>query len=161
MDCSSIIVLVGTVLNISATVFGFIYFNRKKASFAEKQKAIHEALETLDDFFSTFLIDGLGGKVVSTRLKPGYLTTKARDALNGLYVYCKDATLPGLFLDILITPELIVDTNPSRNGKIDIGKKLLKYSEFRNTCRKELGLREIDMPKDWIFINRISNPDLF
>ena len=141
--------LVNAVVVILTAVFSYILFNKKEKIYLKKQDAIYRALALCDKYLSwlNYYTDQTKDPDPTRNLDDTTLsiTEEARLVYNNLLCSCKSKELIDTYLDLLFGDKPALES----------------YYNFRNMCRKELGLKEIDdLSKDRIFFSTISTTDL-
>ena len=137
------------VVTVLVVVLSTFLFNKREKIYLRRQEVIHDALNFLDNYLSwlTFYTNNKPDPIAIRNLN--YNTTKitieAREVYNTLICYCRNQEIVDMFLAIVFG-----DGNAMEN-----------YYKFRNLCRKELGLKEINsLSKERIFLSQISTGDL-
>ena len=125
-----------------------IKLHEKATIYNAKKEALYEVLSFVDTYVS-WLTPSSGIVPVresTTKLK---MTSEARLCYNKLCLYCDNDKVLALFWDIV---------RPDSDGQPYPVYRL--YNEFRNECRKELGVKKKDLPKENIFLSVITTQDL-
>ena len=142
--------LANAVSIILVAIFSYILFNKKEKIYLKRQEAIYRALELCDKYLSWLNYYNTDKKknpdptrnLADTTL---YVTEEARAVYNNLLCSCKSKDLIDAYLDLVVRGSASLD----------------KYNRFRNLCREELGLKELDnLSEKDIFFSTISTNDL-
>ena len=141
--------LANAVLAILVAIFSYTLFNKREKIYLKKQEAIYRALTLCDKYLSwlNFYNNGVKDEDPTRNLNDTTLsvTEEARSVYNNLLCSCESKELIETFLDLVIRGSHSLD----------------KYNCFRNLCRRELGLKELDnLSKKEIFFSTISTDDL-
>lgn len=141
--------LSNAVLAILVAIFSYTLFNKREKIYLKKQETIYRALTLCDKYLSwlNFYSNGVKDEDPTRNLDDTTLsvTEEARSVYNNLLCSCESKELIETFLDLIVRG----------NNSLD------KYNCFRNLCRKELGLKELDdLSKKEIFFSTISTDDL-
>jgi len=141
--------LANAVLAILVAIFSYTLFNKKEKIYLKKQEAIYRALALCDKYLSWLnYYTGRTKDPDPTRNLDDTtlsITEEARLVYNNLLCSCKSKELIDTYLDLLFGDNPALET----------------YNIFRNMCRKELELKELDnLSKDRIFFSTISTDDL-
>jgi len=142
----SILSILVSVIIVIIQYIVSIRMHRRNNNFDAKREAIQEALDFLDLCIS-FRQPDSAYKPISMNITDEDLTTKARSAHNKLCVTCKNKKIIELFLAIVVPDKIPYPMYQY-------------YDEFRNECRKELGFKKIDLPKDKIYLAIVSTKPL-
>ena len=142
--------LANAVLAILVAIFSYTLFNKKEKIYLKKQETIYRALALCDKYFSwlNYSTDGKKDPDPTRNLEDTTLsiTEEARLVYNNLVCSCESEVLINTFLTLFFVGEEF---------------KLDTYNSFRNMCRKELGLKELEgLSKERIFLSSISTNDL-
>ena len=141
--------LANAALAILVAILSYTLFKKKEKIYLKKQEAIYRALALCDKYLSwlNYYTGETKDPDPTRNLEDNTLsiTEEARLVYNNLLCSCKSKELIDTYLDLLF------GDNPALNT----------YNRFRNMCRKELGLKELDdLSKDRIFFSTISTNDL-
>lgn len=141
--------IAGLLVSLILGIFSYILFNKREKIYLKKQEAIYSALEIIDRYLSwmRFTTADLGSvKPIRNREETiESLTLDTRKVYNDLISSCKNVNIINTFLDIIL----------------DEDKVLIKYKKFRDLCRKELGLKELNgLDENRIFLAQVSTYDL-
>lgn len=109
----------------------------------EKQKALVEALNIIDDYISGMKIEGEIAPIIDQNLDEISLTLRARNCYNGLCIYCDSSNIIDLFNDIIM--------NINKEKSV-----FQKYIDFRAECRKEIGQSEMKLNEEHVFYSIVS-----
>ena len=137
------------VVSILVVVLSATLFNKREKIYLKRQEVIRDALNFLDNYLSwlTFYTNNKPDPIAIRDLNYNTtrITTEAREVYNTLICYCKNQEIVDVFLAIVFGD----------------GSAMENYYKFRNLCRKELGLKEINsLSKGRIFLSQISTDDL-
>lgn len=159
METTIIVALITGAAAITASVISSVVNYRKlkaeiklginkfklESSYEIKKNAIFESLQLIDSYLSW--LDFESGIIPERdlNLTALELTKKARTVYNQLMVTCTNGELPKKFIKITCGNKT---------------KKMRIYKKYRNMCRIELGLDEIDMSKKYVFISIVSTSAL-
>ncbi len=119
--------------------------SRLESSYEIKKNAIFESLQLIDSYLSWLDFDSGIRPERNLNLTALKLTKNTRTIYNQLMVTCTNGDLPKVFIEIVCG---------------DTKEKLDLYVKYRNMCRIELGLDEIDMSKKYVFISIVSTSAL-
>ena len=119
--------------------------HKKNTSFDIKKEAILEALDFLDTYISWLDMDSEVAPV-REHTNTTQLTIKSRKIYNKLCITCNNKKVIESFMN-MICPDL------KDEEKFYVFKK---YDEFRNECRKELGIDTIKLPKEKGYVNYVN-----
>lgn len=119
--------------------------HKRNSSFDIKKDAIFEALNFLDTYISWLDINN-GVIPVRKYIDKTNLTIQARQIHNKLCITCKNKKIAESFV-YMICPDL----KEGENFPV-----FEKYDEFRNECRKELGIDTIKFSTDKGYIYRVN-----
>ena len=137
------------VVSIFVVVLSATLFNKREKIYLKRQEVIHDALNFLDNYLSwlTFYTNNKPYPIPvrDMNYNTTRITTEAREVYNTLICYCRNQEIVNVFLAIVFGD----------------GNTIEDYYKFRNLCRKELGLKEINsLSKERIFLSQISTNDL-
>jgi len=136
-------------VSILLVILSFLFFNKREKIYLKKQEAIYQALDFLDKYLSWLNYYTEGKKeedpIRDMNDSEESLTLCGRKCYNDLISSCGNGEIIKTFLDIIF----------EKNDTLTL------YNKFRNLCRQELGLKEINnLSNDRIFLSRISTKDL-
>lgn len=118
---------------------------KEEETYKVKKDAIYETLQFLDNYLSWLTIDGGKTKAVRNNVTTAELTLEARKCYNKLCTTCDNELLIEKFNKIVFRHDENI---------------FCLLNEFRNIARKELGLDEICLSEEEIFINIVSTDEL-
>lgn len=147
-----IITVISLIVTVVITVLQYksnITLHKKNSTYDMKKETIEEALGFLDTYIS-WLDTNSGVIPAREKINDVDLAVKARMIHNKLWITCNSKEIIETYINIII---------PDSCGKEGY-PVFEKYNEFRNQCRKELGLDEIELPKDKIFLSVVSTRGL-
>lgn len=134
------------------SVLSYILFNKKEKIYLKKQDAIYRALTLCDKYLSWNDFYNPDGTKTPDPIRNSddttlSITEEARLVYNSLMCSCKRKETIDTFLDLLLG-----------GGGENIFRK---YNQFRNMCRKELGLKELkELNGERVFLGKISTREL-
>jgi len=141
-------------LSILATIIITVCQNKanvklyeKNSNFDVKKEAILEAMNFIDTYISFLDFESGVVPVRDEKTTEQSLTIHGRTVYNKLCLTCDNKTIIDTYLNIILPKK-------SPSPVFDL------YNTFRNECRKELGFSEIDLPKDEIYISRVTTREL-
>lgn len=144
--------LAGIIASTLTLILSFLLFNKNEKIYLKKQEAIYGALALCDKYFSWLSYNNPDGTIAPKPIRNPNdtvltITEEARLVYNNLWCSCKSKELLDVFLDLIVGGK-----------KINTFKT---YDSFRNMCRKELGLDELnDLNEERVFLAKISTQDL-
>ena len=122
--------------------------HEKNIIYNAKKEVLYDVLSFMDTYVSW--LTPLSGIVpIRENTTKSKITSEARLSYNKLCLYCDNDKLLELFWKII---------NPNSNGKPYDVYSL--YNEFRSECRKELGVKKKDLPKENIFLSVVTTLDI-
>lgn len=110
-----------------------------------KREAIFNSLSLIDVYISWLTIDGRNDLAERKEIKKLELTELGRKCYNELCLTCNSQELINSFLDIFFKKCSNIFEN---------------YSKYRNLARKELGLKELNLDSDRVFIGKIGTDNM-
>ena len=110
-----------------------------------KKEAIFNSLSLIDIYISWLTINEKNDLAERKEITVLELTELGRKCYNELCLTCNSQELINLFLDILFNK----DSNIFEN-----------YSKYRNLARKELGLKELNLDMNRVFIGKIKTGNM-
>lgn len=152
VDCLPYIISILSILVSLIIVFlqyrQTLKLQEKKSIYVSKKETLYEVLSFLDEYIS-WLTPMSNVTPMRKDISELEMTLKARLCYNKLCLYCNNDRLLSLFWEIVC---------PNNNGQPYEVYKL--YNEFRNECRKELGMKSKELPSDNIFLSIVSTREL-
>ncbi|MEG2464266.1 MAG: hypothetical protein RSA87_03705 [Malacoplasma sp.] len=106
---------------------------KELAIYKYKTEAILEAIDFLENYIASSQVE----KSPFKKMTVSELTISARACMDKLVVYCDNAELVETFDSIILKGETV-----KSNEFIE------RFKNFRNLCRKELGLKNVKFQKD-------------
>ena len=117
--------------------------NKKKEIFNDKKACLLDALVTLEHVIAKRKFVENGKQIVpdtDIKLSDGQIADKARECIDKLAIYCVNPKIAEIYMDVVV----------NGNTKPD------NYNLFRNLCRKELGLKDINLGSQNAFLVGIN-----
>ena len=138
------------IISVLVVVISSLLFNKREKIYMKRQEAVYDAMKFLDNYLSWLRFGN--DKRIELRIPIRdleYDTTKmtleGRAIYNNLISSCKDEEIVETFISIIFNAEDWASN----------------YIKFRNLCRKELGLNEIEnLSTDKVFLYQIYTNDL-
>lgn len=136
-----IVAIVSILSSLFVSIYSVKYFNNRGVIYEVKKNAILRSLRLLDDYMSSAeWSDKTIKPIMKMDLTTEYLTIEARECYNELIVTCKNSEIIKCFNKIVFSNMFSSDY----------------LQEFREKCREELGLKEIDLKEQTTFINYVG-----
>ncbi|HCC34910.1 MAG TPA: hypothetical protein DEQ02_04480 [Ruminococcaceae bacterium] len=142
------IAIISILMGSAVSIISATFFSKKARVHDIKKEAIFKSLALIDDFLAELLkYAGEEGVVVSVDRTDKEYTKEARACFNELMLTCNNEALLNAFVKMFFS-------NLYGNNALQ------DYEEYRNLCRKELGLKMLKFrglkEKDFILIGKIS-----
>ena len=152
IDCLPYLISILSI--ITSIIIVFIQYRQniklqeKSTIYNAKKEALYEVLSFVDTYIS-WLTPTSGITPVREDTTDIKMTSQARLCYNKLCLYCDNDKLLEFFWNIVRT-----DANEEPYPVYSL------YNEFRNECRRELGMKKKELPSENIFLSIISTDEL-
>lgn len=143
-----IVSIFSIIMGTGVSLFTVRYFNNKGLIYEIKKNAILRSLRLIDDYMSNAEWKNKNEKPIQKKsLSIEYLTVEARECYNELILTVKSHELVKEF------NRIVFSTYYNKEGMFNSNQ----MQKYRLLCRKELGMKKIELADQITFINRVGN----